>query len=362
MTLFSARLRLLCWLLLLLQSEAFAPALRSVNIRIVAQVQQCRQKNKHHGGLGLYMAASSDKATISNNKVSSFALAGSAVAWTTLSTIVLSHHPDPRFLHCSFKHNFLTMAQALAFPLAVLWGSYKTIVGKNMYWAEVETRKRVNLGLIVSHLYLIAATGLFAPAFACGYDLVSTKIKLLTCTLFASTTIVAWRGWTKRTTNLDTNKKNPVVRLLEGSMDSLWSIPPNKKGKASLYATATIGLLWFSLQPLYSEFPLATIPSILGKRLSRAASAFYMLGAVQTYCLKEAADNKSDLKDLKLSLGAGSLLHLVLIALKLIGVDDGGFLFPGRGLWELYPAMLAVPFATTASCLVHLVVCVAAFG
>lgn len=307
------------------------------------------------------MAASSDKSTISNNKVSSFALAGSAIAWTTLSTIVLSHHPDPRFLHCSFKHNFLTMAQALAFPLAVLWGSYKTIVGKGTYWTEVETRKRVNIGLIVSHLYLIAATGLFAPAFACGYDLVSTKIKLLTSTLFASTTIVTWRGWTK-TTTLDTNKKNPVVRLLEGSMDSLWSIPPNKKGKASLYATATIGLLWFSLQPLYSEFPLATIPSILGKRLSRVASAFYMLGAVQTYCLKEAADNESDLKDLKLGLGVGSLLHLVLIALKLIGVDDGGFLFPGRGLWELYPAMLAVPFATTASCLVHLVVCVAAFG
>jgi hypothetical protein len=58
----------------------------------------------------------------------------------------------------------------------------------------------------------------------------------------------------------------------------------------------------------------------------------------------------------------GSSLHLTLISLKLIGIDGGGFILPGRGLWEVYPAMLEVPFATALSILVHTAVCFAATG
>lgn len=62
---------------------------------------------------------------------------------------------------------------------------------------------------------------------------------------------------------------------------------------------------------------------------------------------------------LRRGLGIGSALHLLLILLKLIGVDDGGLLLPGRGLWTWYPAMMAVSFATGASCVVHLMTCLA---
>lgn len=82
---------------------------------------------------------------------------------------------------------------------------------------------------------------------------------------------------------------------------------------------------------------------------------------MQTYCLKDAADRGISSKILRRGLGWGSALHLVLIALKLIGVDDGGLLLPGRGLWEVYPAMLAVPFATATSLMLHGLVCFAAF-
>ena len=81
------------------------------------------------------------------------------------------------------------------------------------------------------------------------------------------------------------------------------------------------------------------------------------------YCQKQSSDNASRQGSLmRRGLGIGSALHLLLVALKLIGVDDGGFLLPGRGLWEVYPAMMAVPFATTASLLVHLLACIAAFS
>ena len=60
---------------------------------------------------------------------------------------------------------------------------------------------------------------------------------------------------------------------------------------------------------------------------------------------------------LRKSLFLGSFLHLSLILLKLIGIDGGGLLLNGRGLWEVYPAMVAVPFATTLSMMLHALIC-----
>ena len=49
-----------------------------------------------------------------------------------------------------------------------------------------------------------------------------------------------------------------------------------------------------------------------------------------------------------------------LIALKLNGVDGGGF--PGRGLWEVYPVIISVPFAAGVSILVHAIACYAMYS
>ena len=162
-------------------------------------------------------------------------------------------------------------------------------------------------------------------------------------------------------------------------MDSLWKLGPKKsesnkdsfEKNSSLLATSSVGLLWFTILPIVSPYPLATIPTILGKRLSRPASAFTLLGSVMAFCLKEGIDevpctdrtlsnHSRDLdRILSRGLAIGSSSHLLLIALKLIGVDGGGLIFSGRGLWEVYPAMMSVPFATLLSVLVHTIVCYA---
>ena len=53
------------------------------------------------------------------------------------------------------------------------------------------------------------------------------------------------------------------------------------------------------------------------------------------------------------------MLHLGLVLAKIVGVDGGGLLLPGRGLWEVYPAMLAVPFSAGSSMIVHVLFCIA---
>ena len=103
--------------------------------------------------------------------------------------------------------------------------------------------------------------------------------------------------------------------------------------------------------PVVVDYPLATVPSILGRRLSRAASAWTFLAAVVSYTVKDgiekgefgvtngAGDGYSTA--LRIGLAVGSGAHLFIIGLKLIGVDGGGLLLPGRGLWEVYPMALA---------------------
>mmetsp|Transcript_30542 Transcript_30542/g.55386 ORF Transcript_30542/g.55386 Transcript_30542/m.55386 type:complete len:398 (+) Transcript_30542:72-1265(+) len=279
----------------------------------------------------------------------------SALAWIITAYVALSFHPDPKFADCTLRHNVLTMSQAFAFPLPVAWASFEALRKgtKNNHTLKGRTSRRLNLAVAAASFWL-AASSAFPPAFAFGYDLYSFQHKVAASIIHAVTGTFALVLALRSTS---------VGHILRGLMNSLWNFGPTSgQRNSSLYATGAAGLLYFTIQPIVSPYPLATIPTILGKRLSRPASAFTLLGAVIAYCLKEERNTDDDddsiiRTTLRRGLAWGTAAHLCLIFMKIIGVDGGGLIFRGRGLWEVYPAMVNVPFAAGVSFAVHAVLC-----
>jgi hypothetical protein len=304
----------------------------------------------------------------------------SAIAWITTAYVALSFHPDPKFADCTMRHNLLTMSQAFAFPLPIAAACFMALrqcalsTTSNLS-LDSALGQRLNLGLAVSSFWL-AASSAFPTVFAFGYDLYSVNHKIAAAIIHTCTGLFALSMATR------TSSIGQSIRRI---MDSLWKLGPNSNSKkiglentsninhsdndndnannsssSSLFATATVGLLYYTIQPIVSPYPLATIPTILGKRLSRPASAFTLLGTIVSYCLKKEKENEThkQSKDcifriLQSGLAIGSGAHLLLLFMKIIGVDGGGLIFPGRGLWEVYPAMVNVPFAAGVSIAVY---------
>ena len=269
------------------------------------------------------------------------------------------------------------MSQAFAFQLPVGYATISTVTSPSSTKRGVAIKRRLNLAIAVASMWL-ASSAAFASKFAFGYDLYTWRLKLFAAGVHTTNGLLSLTAWRK---TFDTNRmtiSSCASRIIRGAIGSIWNIGPSKpcsdpdssqlksNNNASIWGLCTAGLLWFTILPIVSPYPLATVPTILGKRLSRPASAFTFLGAICAFCLKESAEteataNEDDkqITNLRKGLMIGSSLHLLLLTLKLIGVDGGGLLIPGRGLWEVYPAMLAVPFATASSMAIHALVCFA---
>ena len=222
-----------------------------------------------------------------------------ATAWTACAIVALSSHPNAAInAACGVRHNVLTIAQGLALPLPLVWAVVGSLRSAAMVgWGRLSsaTYRRLNLGLAVASAWMCAAV-VSMPAFAYGYDMYSPALKLGAIMAHGFTTLLCLGVWGR------TVRSSPpplaghyIPRVVRGLIGSFWSLAPTaatsdpdaaeSDGRAE-YALCAVLFAWFAVQPVVSPFPLATVPAILGKRLSRAASGWTFLAAVVSFSLK----------------------------------------------------------------------------
>ena len=304
------------------------------------------------------------------------AATSTVAAWVKCSLTALKSHPDPALeAICGTRHNLLTMGQAFCLPLPLALAVFRYLLSaiKNDELDDA-TSRRLNLGLGVISAWLGSAV-LFTPLFSCGYTLYSDPLRYAAAAAHYLTSALCLATWSSRVSRYSKGLGAKFNRLISGVTGSMWSLGPKecsddpdaKEGSDGRNEFATCAFLFgvFGVMPLVAPFPLATIPVILGRRISRAASAWTFLAAVISYSLKDAVERGESLRDgspfdiLRRGLALGSFLHLTLVALKLAGVDGGGFLLPGDGLWKVYPMMLKEPFAGIIAILTYCLAIVA---
>lgn len=304
------------------------------------------------------------------------------VAWTKCSVVALKSHPDASLdAICGPRHNILTTAQALAFALPLILSVFNYLrnsalenEGSASAMNGDATSRRLNLGMGLSSAW-VGSAALLTPLFSCGYDLYSAGMRFSAAGAHFASAILCLAVWS-RGSGKGSGPLGDLFglpsRLITGVIGAIRSLSPRdasddpgtREGSDGRKEFALCAALfaWFGILPIVSPFPLATIPTILGRRLSRAASAWTFLAAVVSFSLKNAAERapgvggssaRQPYAGLRRGLATGSFLHLFLVALKLIGVDGGGLLLPGDGLWKVYPMMLQAPFAGVVSILMY---------
>ena len=222
---------------------------------------------------------------------SAYLMAGVATiaSWTACTLKALTYHPDAALeAICGFRHNALTIGQALAFPIPLVVAV--TVVLRrlaNENATKTSTFRRLNLGLATSSLWL-GASAAYMPAFACGYQLYPPALRSVAALAHVSTALLCLINRSKTT-----DKKHKISRIIQGLIGSSMCLAPKNASDnpdthsgsdgRNEYALCSYLFLWFTIMPVVAAFPLATVPSILGRRLSRAASAWTFLAAVVSY-------------------------------------------------------------------------------
>jgi len=245
------------------------------------------------------------------NNAYRLASAASVAAWSACAVTALSRHPT---LALPAAHARLSILQALT-PLPLLTASFE---------AAPEDRT-VQLGLAVASAWLCAAV-VFAPRF--------------TATAAARAPGLAHMAHSAAITY--PAPLRAVAAAVHGGAALLcgaaYASSPPTKGRApsTVWRAVAAAFAGWALVAALAPFPLATLPTMLGRRLSRAFGAFSVLYAAAALALA-TADNKV----LRRGVTRAAAAHWVAVGAKLV--------VERNCLREFYPAAFSRPVASLAA-------------
>lgn len=221
----------------------------------------------------------------------------STAAWSVCAWQALATYKPWRV-----THNTIGVAQALT-ALPLLWA-----VSASLAAAARDGRlrrrafRRLNLGLAAASLWSAAAV-FWAPAFTSAVVRTADPVALAPALRAAATAVhvsvaaLCLGSWQR--------SGGEAAALVPRVLGSLWELGPRRtpaepsgldggRERAAEYAALSIAFGCFSAFAAAAPFPLATVPSLLGKRLARAFGAWTWLAAVVMHVLKCAADSDAD--------------------------------------------------------------------
>jgi len=218
-----------------------------------------------------------------------------ALAWMGCASFALCTYKPHRIVH-----NLIGVSQALT-ALPLLWASFSCLSA-----AVAESRlrspegRRLSLALAVASVWS-AITAMWSPAFTSavvrtvdpvvyplGLRLAATTAHLIT----AGVCVAVWR----RAATDGQGIVRVANELACSGLRALWQLgpPPAASRRAVQYASCSAAFAVFSGIALFQSFPLATVPSLLGKRLARAFGAWTVLAAAALQVLKESEGRPND--------------------------------------------------------------------
>ena len=248
---------------------------------------------------------------LKNNNAYRLASAASVAAWSACAVTALSRHPT---LALPAAHARLSILQALT-PLPLLTASFEA----------APDDRTVQLGLAAASAWLCAAV-VFAPHF--------------TATAAARAPGLAHMAHSAAITY--PAPLRAVAAAVHGGAALLcgaaYASSPPTKGRAPspVWRGVAIAFAGLALVAAVAPFPLATLPTMLGRRLSRAFGAFSLLYAAAAMALATA-----DQKVLRRGVARAAAAHWVAVGAKLV--------VERNCLREFYPAAFSRPVASLAA-------------
>lgn len=214
-------------------------------------------------------------------------------SWAACAIVSLATYKPHRI-----THNSIGVLQAFT-VLPLIWSVFVSLAfaarrGRSLLH-QPEIRK-LNFGLAIASLWS-AVTIWWAPLFTAALVRTSDPVfyplalRLVATATHLSVAAVCWCVWW-RCSGLP-GERIPVRRFVGDTLNALWELLPRAPGPTSSsheYASLALAFACFTAFAIFAPFPLATVPSLLGKRLARAFGAWTLLATVTCVVLQRHAE------------------------------------------------------------------------